>query len=170
MTTIRVARRHRFTSIDRRTINDHRLSFRARGVLVWLLDKPDDWHSTSVQIAREAKEGRDAVRAALAELETAGYLVRSRIQDRGTGRWRTEQTVHEVPVPEPGNPKPGNPASEIQAVKPLKTVTENCATPICSDTQDACSTRTPELLRRAREKASAMAARRAANQEGTPTP
>jgi hypothetical protein len=41
---------------------------------------------------------------------------------------------------------------------------------ISTDTQEVPSPMNPELLRRAREKASAMAARRAANQKGTPTP
>lgn len=98
MTTIRVARRHRFTPIDRRTINDDRLSFRARGVLVYLLDKPDDWRTDSESIARAGCEGRDAVRAALAELELCGYLRRSKTQD-AAGLWSTEIVIFERPAP-----------------------------------------------------------------------
>lgn len=98
MSTIRVRRRSRFTTIHRDTINDDQLSFRARGVLVWLLDKPDDWSCSSEQIARSGGEGRDAIRSALAELESAGYLQRARVRGP-SGRWVTETVVYERPEP-----------------------------------------------------------------------
>lgn len=104
MTTLRVATRRRFTQVDRATINDERLSFRARGVLVWLLDKPDGWNCDSRSMAKDAPEGRDAIRAALSELELAGYLERVKLQTTG-GQWVTEVVVHERP------PTPENPAS-----------------------------------------------------------
>lgn len=100
MTTIRLAARERdrFTVIDRRAVNDDSLSFRARGILVWLLDKPDGWRVDSEQIADAAKEGRDAVRTALNELATAGYITRRKYQNE-RGHWVTETWVHERPVP-----------------------------------------------------------------------
>lgn len=126
MTTIRVTKRNRFTVIDRAATNDDRLSFRARGVLFWLLDKPDDWHTDSNAIARAGTEGRDAVRAALRELEGCGYLTRERKRDK-QGRWSTEVFVLERPAPENPSPDdipeqfddepgPENPASENQAL------------------------------------------------------
>ncbi len=38
MSTFRIARRRKFTTIAQETVNDERLSFRARGILLWLLD------------------------------------------------------------------------------------------------------------------------------------
>ena len=112
MSTIRVAHRARYTSIDRGLINDSRLSFRARGVLAWLLDKPDDWHCDSTAISRAGMEGRDAVRAALRELERCGYLVRKRLRAEG-GRMVTESVIYERPVDnsstEDGFPGVGSP-------------------------------------------------------------
>jgi hypothetical protein len=96
VTTIRVAKRDRFTAIDRRTINDDQLSFRARGILIWLLDKPDDWVCDSTRLAQQATEGRDAVRTALKELEAAGYLERLKSRD-DKGHWVTEWVIHETP-------------------------------------------------------------------------
>lgn len=95
MSTIRIARRRRFTQVDRRSAEDERLSFRARGLLVWLLSKPDDWKVDSTSIARHTTEGREAVRTAMRELETHGYLVRKR--ERVKGRWATETVVYEHP-------------------------------------------------------------------------
>ena len=128
MTTIRVAKRDRYTSVDRRTVNDDRLSFRARGILIWLLDKPDDWRCDSDQIAAAAKEGRDAVRTALNELAAAGYIVRHKDRDE-RGQWATWTEVHERPVT--GDGKPG--VGESGAL--TKTVTEDCV-PSPSETAD----------------------------------
>lgn len=130
MSTIRVARRHHYTTIDRRTLNDDRLSFRARGLLVWLLDKPDGWEVRSSDIAKMTKEGRDAIRVALGELGACGYLVRKR--SRGErGRWVTETIIYEAPSKESpggtgdwesgaGRPGVGEPGANTN------TVTEDC--------------------------------------------
>jgi hypothetical protein len=129
MTAIRVARRARFTAVARDAVNDDRLSFRARGVLVWLLDKPDDWSIDSTKMSHAAKEGREAIRTALRELEQFGYLQRSRVHDDITGLWRQEVVVHEQPCadsePETGFRAPVNRAPVSWALS-LKTVTEDC--------------------------------------------
>lgn len=129
MTTIRVAKRRRFTVISRDAVNDDRLSFRARGVLAWLLDKPDDWSCNSEQIASAGREGRDAVRVALRELQAAGYLRHEKVQGE-TGRWRTATMLFEVPTPEnpssvptPENPTVGKPGPVVPS-----TVTKDCNT------------------------------------------
>ncbi|MHC3367673.1 hypothetical protein AAI421_12135 [Rhodococcus aetherivorans] len=54
-----------FTILSNAAINDERLSFRARGVLIWLLSEPDDWRTRSDSIAGHSpKDGRDAIRSA----------------------------------------------------------------------------------------------------------
>ncbi|MDF3309728.1 replication protein [Rhodococcus sp. T2V] len=111
-----------FTILDNAALNDERLSFRARGVLAYILSKPADWRTTSASLARVAKEGRDAIRAAINELKDAGYIVYEKIRDAATGRISTICTVYEVPVegandpdvvriaaPGPGKPAPGEP-------------------------------------------------------------
>lgn len=130
---IRHGSRRRWVVIDRDTINDPTLSFRARGILAWLLDKPDDWRWNSTTLTREATEGREAIRTALRELETAGYLRRAKRSVEG-GHWITETWVYERPEdadaenaassvsvsreeglpprkPKSGFPTPGNPSS-----------------------------------------------------------
>lgn len=94
MTTVRVAKRDKFTLIDRRTANDSRLSFKARGILVWLLDKPDDWETTAEKIEQQGKEGREAIRSALKELEQYGYLTRTQWRDENK-RFQTEWIISE---------------------------------------------------------------------------
>ncbi|WP_064257804.1 replication protein [Rhodococcus sp. D-6] len=98
-----------FTILSNAVINDERLSFRARGVLIWLLSKPDDWRTRSDAIAGQSpKEGRDAIRSALRELAELGYLLREKIQNE-RGQWITIQTIYEEPHtgPEPEKPTRG---------------------------------------------------------------
>ncbi len=97
--TIRVEHRKQFTVVDSRTINDEALSLRATGLLVWLLDKPDGWRINSIEISKRCKEGRDAVRAAIAELEEAGYITREKYRGPD-GRWVNEAVVRERPIVE----------------------------------------------------------------------
>lgn len=96
MSTLRIARRPQHLRMDSRAVNDGALSFRARGVLAWLLDKPDDWTINAEAISRHGTEGRDAIRKALSELEAAGYLVRRRYRAEG-GKWASEQVLYEHP-------------------------------------------------------------------------
>lgn len=134
MTTIRVHRRKRFTTIDREAANDERLSFRARGILLWLLDKPDDWRCNSDDIAAAGLEGRDAVRAALRELQALDYIVRRREQN-DVGQWVTMTDVFETPqtealdaddgIPVVGQPGVGAPGVGEPGPIP-KTETEDC--------------------------------------------
>ncbi len=86
-----------FTILPNAALNDQRLSWKARGLLAHLLAKPPLWRTSSRRLALHGPDGRDAVRTGLAELEQAGYLVRDRIQDAGTGRWSTLSTVFDTP-------------------------------------------------------------------------
>lgn len=112
-----------FTVLSNSVINDDRLSFRARAVLIWLLSKPADWSIRSEAIAAQSPtEGREAVRTAMRELAALGYLVREKIQDE-RGRWFTIQTVYEVPAidtpPDPGPGKSNPGTAEVGRPGPL---------------------------------------------------
>jgi hypothetical protein len=86
-----------WTTFDNRTLRDKRLSFRARGLLCYLLSFPDNWTVNSEIIARDTSEGRDAIRTALKDLEAAGYVVRTK-ERSGAGHIMTVTTVFDRPV------------------------------------------------------------------------
>lgn len=81
-----ILRRHLstgYTVLPTAALEDSRLSFRARGILAFLIAKPDDWKVRAESIAKAGKEGRDAVQGALRELRNCGYyrVVTERLPD-----------------------------------------------------------------------------------------
>lgn len=134
MTIIRSPRTTPFTVLPNDALRDRVLSFKARGVLAYLLSMPDGWQTSSERLARVGPDGRDSIRSALRELEDRGYLLRVR-RRQPDGTFTTETIVHDVPIagrdndpPEPvGNagenpptfPPPGTafPASDNPASK-----------------------------------------------------
>lgn len=87
--------------LQRAALQDVRLSYRARGVLCAVLSRPLDWRTSAEQLAKEGSEGRDAIRAALAELVEFGYLRRVRERVEG-GRFVTSWDISDDPIePDP---------------------------------------------------------------------
>ena len=87
-----------FVMIDKRIFTDKKLSYRAKGVLGYLLSRPDDWVVNMVDVANQSTEGRDAVITAVNELMKHGYV--ERIEHRENGRFKSyEYLVYEVPKP-----------------------------------------------------------------------
>jgi hypothetical protein len=100
MPTIRAphTRENHYFRMLRATAQDRALSWRARGILAYLLSKPDGWECQEEDLIAEGGEGKHAVRVALAELKTAGYLTIAREHDPSTGAFRWVKTLHESPV------------------------------------------------------------------------
>ena len=96
MSVIRIAKREKFTVLRNEMLEDPRLSFAAKGLLAWMLSKPDDWAFASERTAKVGPNKRDAVRAMMNELQEAGYarVVRSRKSD---GTWTSYTEIYESP-------------------------------------------------------------------------
>ncbi|MDT0302878.1 hypothetical protein [Streptomonospora wellingtoniae] len=97
-----------FSIFANQAIRDGRLSGLARSVLFELLSRPPGWQSNADRMWRQARkdrgdraEGRRAFRAAFAELEEFGYLVRD--LDRSGNR--VETVMHLYHIPQEGSGK-----------------------------------------------------------------
>lgn len=78
MARIKKMRQKGFTIVDNTVIEDTELSWKAKGVFLYLWSKSDDWQFYEVEVTKHAKDGRDSLRGALKELEARGYLKRTR--------------------------------------------------------------------------------------------
>jgi DNA-binding MarR family transcriptional regulator len=85
-----------FVMVRNSVARDERLSFRARGVLVAVLSRPDDWSISAENLAREGNEGVQTIYRALKELEAAGYVERRKVRNKA-GQVRTETLVYDEP-------------------------------------------------------------------------
>ncbi len=114
-TIIRVSHRDApYTVIDRRLLEDERLSWAARGILSYLLAKPDDWKVNVADLCRRGDLGRDSVYKKLGELEKCGYLRRDRHRDAHGRLSQSIYTVFEVPCsPCPENPNVVRPHPDL---------------------------------------------------------
>ena len=95
-----------FSVMSNAVIRDSRLSYRARGVLLEILSRPDNWRVSGDSLARSGKEGRDAILTALKELRDCGYIRMVKIR-KEDGTFETTNYVYDSPqdvAPSPENP------------------------------------------------------------------
>lgn len=124
----------KFAIIANAALEDTRLSWRARGVLAYLLSRPEGWSTSGVRLASQSPggaEGRDAMQAVIKELKQVGYLRSEKTQD-ARGRWTTALIITDDPselaTAEPVAPaaapvpKPAKPTAERATVDDSKDV------------------------------------------------
>lgn len=87
-----------FAQIHNAALADGRLSFKARGILAYLLSRPPKWSTSAERLAKSGIDGERAVKSGLKELETFGYLTRTRRHNPENGQWIHEQMVTDEPV------------------------------------------------------------------------
>ncbi len=124
---IRAARRHRYAQIEMKAIEDARLSWAARGLLIYVLSRPDDWRVITKHLVKQGNLRRDGIHSLLRELRKCGYVRRRTTRNKQGSFSGVDYYVHELgdqisprtdlpyPAepdsgePDPGEPDPGEP-------------------------------------------------------------
>jgi hypothetical protein len=89
--------RSNYTNIANDVFDDQNgLSFRARGILCYLLSKPPDWDIRIEQMSRLGPEGQDALTTAMRELVAAGFVMRVRERNE-KGQLKTITLISDYP-------------------------------------------------------------------------
>lgn len=117
MAIIRAKREKNFSVFDNNLLRDSNISFRARGLLTYMLSLPDDWKFYVSELAQHSdREKETAIRSAIDELEKAGYM--KRVQKRGeNGKFgAVDWYVYDEPQFSPNGDLPH--AVKPNAVKP----------------------------------------------------
>lgn len=105
------ARPDPFSRVPKDLLNDPSISWRAKGILAYLIGKPKDWKMRVTDIQKHGREGEDAIRSALMELREAGYAELVRIREKGKTKewlWRISDSKYFSPYKKP-SPDPENP-------------------------------------------------------------
>lgn len=98
--------------LDKRISEDKRLSWAARGLLIYLLGKPDNWRIMPSALVNEVADSRiptkrDGTYALLEELIGAGYI--KRVQERVAHGFLGNMEYHVSEQPLPAQPYPAQP-------------------------------------------------------------
>ena len=91
MKIIRKDKKDNFTTIDNAYLQNKKLSFKAKGIMTYILSLPDDWVIYIDQLIATSKDGEGSFRSGLDELIKAGYIKRYPIIEKGQiVAWQTE--------------------------------------------------------------------------------
>ena len=99
-------RDHPWVVIDKRMLLDKELSLKAKGLLAFLLSKPDDWQVYIRALANELKESKDTIAGIINELIAHRYVKRKQLRNAKGEIEGYEYTIYEVPYP--NNPDTGS--------------------------------------------------------------
>lgn len=90
-----------FVLVHKKFIYDDKLSARAKGVLLYLLSRPNDWQIYTSEVQKHMKDGVKSVNSAVNELINVGYIKRTlKRSDKGTFKGY-EYLVYETPTEMP---------------------------------------------------------------------
>jgi hypothetical protein len=109
----RVERTNDYTIMANHHLRSRTLSLKAKGLLSQMLSLPEDWDYTLKGLAVINRDGIDAVRETVKELEAAGYIVRENIRRNKKGRFQgAAYTIYEYPITDSQTTKQTIPVSE----------------------------------------------------------
>jgi predicted transcriptional regulator len=99
MTIVRREHRAHFTILPNAIFVDERLSIEAKGVLAYLLSRPNKWAVRLEQVGRILNVGRRKLQRVFRELISAGYVTREQRRIAGAQRFgQVDYVVRDVPV------------------------------------------------------------------------
>ena len=64
--------------MNKTILNDNQISWKAKGILAYLLSLPDDWQIYESEVASHSSDGLDSLSSGIKELIEQGYINRER--------------------------------------------------------------------------------------------
>lgn len=120
MSVFRIEKNRNYTVMSNHHLRNKELSLKSKGLLSLMLSLPEEWDYTLKGLSIICKEGIDAIRVSIIELEKQGYIERRRNRNTKGQLTNTEYIIHESPItvtpksekPTLENPILDNPISE----------------------------------------------------------
>lgn len=96
MSVFRVEKNNNYTVMANYHLRDKELSFKAKGLLSYMLSLPEDWDYSLNGLASVSKEGIKAIKNIIGELKEQGYLKINKIR-KENGQYQYEYLIREIP-------------------------------------------------------------------------
>lgn len=108
-----------FTTVDNLVLNDTKLSWKAKGLFVYLWSQSDEWDFYETEVVKHSTDKLGSLKSGLKELEHQGYLKRQILRD-DKGKFKgNEWVLSDNPMfknPISDNPMSEKPMSENHAL------------------------------------------------------
>lgn len=115
ITIVRKAKKSKYSIISNSVMQDMNLSWKAKGILCYLLHLPDDWKINLIHLEKQATDGIESLKSGFKELKESGYIEHDTLREKGKiigHLW----IVHEEPINI--TEKPSHNECEPEAEKP----------------------------------------------------
>ena len=115
MAVFQVEKNQNYTVMSNYHLCNTDFSLKSKGLLSQMLSLPEEWDYTLKGLSKINREGIDAIREAVRELERTGYVTRTRVWNEKGQLGAADYVIHEFPVlPKPilENPTLDKPVSE----------------------------------------------------------
>ena len=112
MGILRVEKNSNYSVISNVHLQDTSLSWKSKGILSYLLSKPDDWQIYLAHLQNQSTDGRDSTRTGIIELISAGYIAKDFSRNKAGQIIGRDYIVREKPVmdkPKSDKPRSDNP-------------------------------------------------------------
>ena len=101
MSAFRVEKNKNYTVMSNHHLRNKELSLKSKGLLSLMLSLPDEWDYTLKGLSMICKEGIDAIRVSIVELENHGYIERRKNRNEKGQLTNTEYIIREFPITVP---------------------------------------------------------------------
>jgi hypothetical protein len=99
MAVFRIEKTKDYTVMANHHLKNRVLSLKAKGLISVMLSLPENWDFTLKGLACINKESIDAIREGIRELESAGYIIRTRSRNEKGQLAGAEYVIYELPQP-----------------------------------------------------------------------
>lgn len=96
MSVFRIEKNNNYTVMSNYHLRDKRLSYKAKGLLSFMLSLPDDWDYSINGLVSISKESIRSIRSILKELQDNNYLIINKVKN-DKGQFEYEYLIYEKP-------------------------------------------------------------------------
>ena len=95
-TMIRVEKKTNYVILNKEALENANLSWKAKGLLAYLLSLPDNWQIYIEELSSHSRDGIDSTASAIKELINNGYITRDRVRNEKGQLKNYIYIVHEI--------------------------------------------------------------------------